>query len=197
MLTYFTIKRIDRGIHASVQQQDIAYADNCMRVLELCASKDRIANNFYVQLRRVKTLVVKQLPTVNNLHKSAPSREDQLEDESWLFTPRLEDTRSFNTQKVILRMLCFPLNAQQQEAEELPYPLIAESFGNTDHNFAYHIASPFNTDASEELTDFLPSDNALMVDHGKDREDRSYVGESAPHGWSMSAFLGENQGGVE
>jgi hypothetical protein len=197
MLSHVAVKNFLHGADRGAREQDLAFARICVVILELCATKDRVARTFLSRVRKIQSIIDENAATSGNESSCNGLDAPHDRDDSYMFMLDLGETRLHYLAEDILKMLCYPLTLRPEKADSgtLPYPMIAEAFVNGDVNFARQIASPFDMDEKVEVADFFPPETRLSEafewnsEEGRLGEGR-FVSNEASYGWNSSAFTG-------
>lgn len=167
------------------RQQDIVLSGNCIEILELCATKDRIAHTFHTRITRYQSLLQELLPQATNANgESFGQFERNVPNDSYLFVATYGDTKLHHLRNELLEMLCYPLTLLKENDENrIRYPTIIEASVNADINFTHHLASPFNMAEDEVPVDLFPPGDKLWGSNDSEGEAEGFVSGSAPFGW--------------
>jgi hypothetical protein len=189
-LNYTAIKSFLVGGATAFRQQDVVLSGKCVEILELCATKDRIAHSFHTRITRYQSVLQELLPQSTEAGvESFDLFDGNVPNDSYLFVATDGDTKLHHLMNELLEMLCYPLTLLKESNENrIRYPTIVEASVNADINFAHHLASPFNMAEDEVPVDlFLPGDK-LWGSDGTEGEAEGFVSGSVPFGWRVSAW---------
>lgn len=189
-LNYAAVKSFLVGGATAFRQQDVVLSGKCVEILELCATKDRIAHNFHTRITRYQSVIQELLPQATDANgESFGLFQGNVPSDSYLFVATDGDTRLHHLINELLEMLCYPLTLLKESNENrIRYPTIVEASVNADINFAHHLASPFNMADDEVPVDLFPPGDKLWGIDGSEGEAEGFVSGSAPFGWDVSAW---------
>jgi hypothetical protein len=189
-LNYTAIKSFLVGGATAFRQQDVVLSGKCVEILELCATKDRIAHSFHTRITRYQSVLQELLPQSTEAGvESFDLFDGNVPNDSYLFVATDGDTKLHHLMNELLEMLCYPLTLLKESNENrIRYPTIVEASVNADINFAHHLASPFNMAEDEVPVDLFPPGDKLWGGDGTERESEGFVSGSVPFGWRVSAW---------
>jgi hypothetical protein len=187
------VKNVVNKADIRLMKQDMFLAGRCIDILELCATKDRIARAFYDRLQLIQRILLKCLPILgDNTTEEDILDENYSFNDSYLVMRDAKDTELDLLLGDILQMLCYPFTLRTVNGKgKMPYPTISETFVNGDVNFAHHLASPFNMAEEVVPSNLFPPDDALQVLHQYTKETEGFLSKSVPHGWDGSVWTGD------
>ncbi|KAH7250963.1 hypothetical protein BKA59DRAFT_471466 [Fusarium tricinctum] len=188
-LNYAAVKGFLVGGATAFRQQDIALSGKCIEILELCATKDRIAHRFHTHVTKYQSVLQELLPQDDNASvESFDLFEKNVPNDSYLFVETEGDTKLHHLINELLEMLCYPLTLlKESNKNKIRYPTIVEASVNADINFSRHLTSPFNVAEDEVPVDLFPPGDKLWGTNGFGEEAGGFMSGSAPFGWDTSA----------
>ncbi|KAM0216985.1 hypothetical protein ACHAQD_007704 [Fusarium lateritium] len=162
----------------------------CIEILELCATKDRIAHSFHDRITRYQSVLRELLPQATNANDPSFGHfENTVPDDSYLFVATDGDTKLHHLLIEQLEILCYPFTLLKKSSESrIRYPTIVEASVNADIDFAHHLASPFNMADDEVSVDLFPPGDMLESIDDYEGESEGLVSGSVPFGWDVSAW---------
>ncbi|KAM0201926.1 hypothetical protein ACHAQI_011127 [Fusarium lateritium] len=189
-LNYTAVKSFLVGGAATFRQQDAVLSARCIEILELCASKDRIAHSFYTRVTRYQNILQELLPQATHANDESSDLVDtDVPNDSYLFVATDGDTKLHHLITELLEMLCYPLTLLKDSDENrIRYPTIIEASVNADIDFAHHLASPFNMAEDEVPVDLFPPGDMLWGSNGSEEGAEGFMSSSVPFGWDVSAW---------
>ncbi|KAM0436282.1 hypothetical protein ACHAQK_007856 [Fusarium lateritium] len=189
-LNYTAVKSFLVGGAATFRQQDAVLSARCIEILELCASKDRIAHSFYTRVTRYQNILQELLPQATHANDESSDLVDtDVPNDSYLFVATDGDTKLHHLITELLEMLCYPLTLLKDSDENrIRYPTIVEASVNADIDFAHHLASPFNMAEDEVPVDLFPPGDMLWGSNGSEEGAEGFMSSSVPFGWDVSAW---------
>lgn len=171
----------------SFRQQDMALSDKCVEILKLCATKDRIAQAFYLRLSKYQSILKEHLPMAAADDISSGAFNDNSYDGSYLFGQTSGTTKLDQQMHELWEMLCYPLNLLKGSTEtRMHYPTIVEASVNADINFARHLASSFSTAENDGPVGMFPLPDSPWGSDEQEKEVEGYISRSVPYDWEAS-----------